>query len=188
MTSCPSMRLWQVCIFLAACAAIAFVVGDAPRPHAASQRQATWSEMRWPFPIDQWGTGRAFFCRASECGTDVQVYVRPKIGFCNCAEGVADDADIDRVADVELISGQYVGEGSGKAADVANLKGRIRWYRITAGPEGRLALTVAFSKKCDVMVATAVAAPGSIRPSEPAILEFLNGGTVTHWAERDLGV
>ena len=34
----------------------------------------------------------------------VELYVRPKIGFCNCDRGVADDDEVDRVADLDLIS------------------------------------------------------------------------------------
>ena len=51
-----------------------------------------WSEVRWPFPIDQWGTGRAFNCKAADCGGAAKLYLRAKIGFCDCTSGVADDA------------------------------------------------------------------------------------------------
>ena len=38
----------------------------APRPAYnvtgdASDAQPLWVETKWPFPMDQWGTGRAFF-------------------------------------------------------------------------------------------------------------------------------
>ncbi len=66
----------------------------APHPH--------WTEVSWPFPIDQWGTGRAFQCAADACGVVVNLYLRPKIGFCNCAKGVYDDAELDRVSDVDV--------------------------------------------------------------------------------------
>ncbi|HLY68067.1 MAG TPA: hypothetical protein VKU60_21185, partial [Chloroflexota bacterium] len=57
-----------------------------------------WSEAQWPFPIDQWGQGWAYECKASDCGgVEVNLYLRPKIGFCNCQTGVADDAELDRV-------------------------------------------------------------------------------------------
>ena len=35
---------------------------------ATAGEPAAWSEVKWPFPIDQWGTGRAFHCRAADCG------------------------------------------------------------------------------------------------------------------------
>jgi hypothetical protein len=56
-----------------------------------------WTEVKWPFPIDQWGTGRAFVCKAGDCGSEVKLYLRAKLGSCNCATGVADDADLDRI-------------------------------------------------------------------------------------------
>ncbi|MEA2839255.1 MAG: hypothetical protein QOF41_585 [Methylobacteriaceae bacterium] len=58
-----------------------------------------WSEAKWPFSIDQWGTGKAFRCEATDCGGEISVYLRPKIGFCNCTTGVADDEELERVAD-----------------------------------------------------------------------------------------
>ena len=39
-----------------------------------------WTEVKWPFPIDQWGTGRAFACKAADCGSEVRLYVRAKLG------------------------------------------------------------------------------------------------------------
>ena len=33
-----------------------------------------WAEVKWPFPIDQWGTGRAFACRAADCGAEVTIF------------------------------------------------------------------------------------------------------------------
>ena len=52
-----------------------------------------WAEVQWPFPIDEWGTGKVFQCSAADCGAEVSVYIRAKLGFCNCTTGVADDAD-----------------------------------------------------------------------------------------------
>src|SRR3979490_374993 len=65
-----------------------------------------WTEVAWPFPIDQWGPGWAFQCKAADCGTDVNIYLRPKIGFCNCQTGVADDEELDRVSDVDLVGNE----------------------------------------------------------------------------------
>ncbi len=36
-----------------------------------------------------------------------RLYVRPKIGFCNCDSGVADDDEVDRVADLDLMSERF---------------------------------------------------------------------------------
>jgi hypothetical protein len=79
----------------------------APRPAYnvtgdASDARPLWVETKWPFPMDQWGTGRAFACQAAECGGEVKLYLRAKLGSCNCATGVADDADLDRRVAVAL--------------------------------------------------------------------------------------
>jgi len=65
---------------------------------------ARWQEIAWPFPRDGWPAGRAFRC--ASCG-EAELYVRPKIGFCNCDTGVADDEEVDRVADLDLISARF---------------------------------------------------------------------------------
>src|ERR1043166_3789000 len=62
-----------------------------------------WDEVPWPFPIDQWGKGKALVCKAGACGTEVTLYIRAKIGFCNCATGVADDEELDRISDFALL-------------------------------------------------------------------------------------
>jgi hypothetical protein len=48
--------------------------------------------------------------RRALCGERVEIYVRPKIGFCNCDSGVADDDEVDRVADLDLISERFAAE------------------------------------------------------------------------------
>ncbi len=77
------------------------LLADAERTAAADR--LAWTEVKWPFLIDQWGLGRAFQCRAPACGSDVVLYLRAKVGFCNCTTGVAEDDEIDRVGDLELI-------------------------------------------------------------------------------------
>ena len=60
-------------------------LGGATERALATSPRPVWNEVPWPFPMDQWGKGKAFACRAADCGTDVTVYIRAKIGFCNCA-------------------------------------------------------------------------------------------------------
>src|SRR5438045_8483245 len=69
-------------------------------------RAGDWQEITWPFPRDGWPAGRAFRCGVGSCG-GAEVYVRPKKGFCNCDSGVADDDEVDRVADLDLISERF---------------------------------------------------------------------------------
>jgi hypothetical protein len=30
----------------------------------------------WPFLIDQWGEGKAFQCKAADCGAELNLYIR----------------------------------------------------------------------------------------------------------------
>ena len=151
----------------------------------ASSRGAVWTEAAWPFPIDQWGQGWAYQCKAAACGVEVNLYLRPKIGFCNCQTGVADDEELDRVGDVDLL-----GEGSalspGRPITVHWMKGRSRSYAIAAA-SAKPVLSLAFNNKCDVIVATVVAGNNPVAQEE-AVLEFLNGESVKHWAEVVLGL
>jgi hypothetical protein len=68
-----------------------FLVAKPPLHRVASRDEGVWTEGKWPFPIDRWGEGWAFECKGVVCGTNVNLYLRPKIGFCNCQTGVADD-------------------------------------------------------------------------------------------------
>ncbi len=156
---------------------------------AKPARTAIWSEVKWPFPLDQWGTGRAFVCAAADCGTELSVYIRPKLGFCNCATGVSDDDELDRVGDLELYSDKFKGLGEGRAISVGFMKGRSRPYHIEmryGAP--RTALAIAFNDKCDVVVATVAAERGQLVTAERAALEFLNSDRILRWAEAELGI
>ena len=157
------------------------VMATTPRP--------VWSEVAWPFPIDQWGKGKAFQCKAADCGSEVNLYIRAKIGFCNCTTGVADDEELERLSDFDLMgSGGVKPLGDGRPITVAWMKGRSRSYAIGATPPGTSALSVAFNDRCDAIVATV--ALGRNRPEaiEPGVIEFLNGKTVLRWAEVTLGL
>src|SRR5262249_5100557 len=98
----------------------------------ASPARVAWTEVRWPFPIDQWGTGRAFACKAADCGSEVSLYLRAKLGSCNCTTGVADDADLDRMSDFDLVGGEVSPLAAGRPIMVGWMKGRIRGYLLTA--------------------------------------------------------
>src|SRR5258706_13567290 len=85
-----------------------------------------WHEIAWPFPRDGWPAGRAFHCATELCGEDVELYARPKIGFCNCDSGVADADEVDRVADLDLTSERSVPLGPGKAGRISDIPGASR--------------------------------------------------------------
>jgi hypothetical protein len=86
--------------------------------------------VKWPYAIDQWGTGRAFTCKAADCGIEVKLYLRAKLGSCNCTTGVADDADLDRMSDFDLV-GEVSPLGAGRPIAIAWMKGRSRAYTLT---------------------------------------------------------
>src|ERR1700704_559781 len=181
-------------VFVAAVALIAGIGGYAvflaAKPPADAQRvssrEPVWIQAAWPFPIDQWGQGWAYQCKAADCGIDVNLYLRPKIGFCNCQTGVADDEELDRVSDVDLVGSERSAPGPGRPITVHWMKGRSRGYAVGAG-SAKSVLSLAFNNRCDVIVATVVAGDEPVA-QERAVLEFLNGDLVLHWAEVVLGL
>ena len=173
--------------------AVALVVaclfaGDTSRTSADSP-QPVWTEVPWPFPIDQWGQGKAFACKAADCGTQVTVYIRAKIGFCNCTTGVADDEELDRISDFDLLGSQAIPQSPGRAINVAWMKGRSRPFNAEGAMGAKVsALSVGLNDRCDAIVATAVVAPGRAAEAEPAVLDFLNSRPVLRLAAGWLGL
>ncbi len=159
------------------------------RGAALGALQPAWNEAPWPFPMDQWGKGKAYRCKASDCGTEVSVYVRAKIGFCNCATGVSDDEELDRISDYDLLGGNPVAFEPGRPIAIGWMKGRSRAFRVVgAQGTGPAALSVGFNDRCDAIVATAVLGREKAATMEPAVVEFLNSKTVLHWVEVALGL
>jgi hypothetical protein len=158
-----------------------------PDPHRMSSRdQPAWTVAAWPFPMDQWGQGWAYQCKSADCGIEVNVYLRPKIGFCNCQTGVADDEELDRVSDVDLVGSEGSALGPGRPITVHWMKGRSRGYRVGA-PSAKSMLSLAFNDRCDVIVVTVVAGDDPVA-QEQAVLEFLNGELMLNWAKVVLGL
>ena len=155
-------------------------------PHTDVRGRPVWTNAMWPFLIDQWGQGWAYQCKAADCGTEVNLYLRPKIGFCNCQTGVADDEELDRVSDVDLIGSDISALGPGQPITVHSMKGRSRAYSVGT-PAAKSVLSLAFNNRCDVIVATVVAGDDPVA-QEQTVLEFLNGDLVLHWAETVLGL
>ena len=174
-------------LLLAGCLA-GVLVADAGVSEAGAGG-ANWTEVKWPFLIDQWGLGRAFQCRSEECGGDVALYLRAKVGFCNCTTGVADDEEIDRVGDIGLIGWHSQARAAGSPVQVGWMKGRSRAF-VVEGPNQprRFTLAVAVSNKCDAIVATVVAERPLSSDIEQAALEFLSSAPVLRWAEANTGL
>jgi hypothetical protein len=148
-----------------------------------------FAEVKWPFPTDEWGEGKAVRCTAADCGAEVNVYIRPKIGFCHCLTGVSDDNELDRLSDFNLMGDKPKVLGAGHEINIAWMKGRSRAYTVTEPyhTPGSV-LAIAFNDRCDAIVATATIAHDGPKALEPSVIEFLNSEVIVHWAEVTLGL
>jgi hypothetical protein len=160
--------------------AICKVTGVAGFQHARSDIEG-WREIAWPFPRDGWPAGHAFRCATELCGDEIELYVRPKAGFCNCDSGVRDDEEVDRVADLDLISERFAPLEPGRAVRVADMPGRLRSYDLTMSDGSRhAAVGIAVSRRCDLLVAVAQG-KGTASGVQRVALEFLTSDTMTKW-------
>ena len=155
----------------------------------ATPSHPVWAEVQWPFPVDEWGKGKAFQCKAADCGAEVNLYIRAKIGFCNCTTGVADDDELKRLSDFNLMGDKLSVAGPGRPITVAWMKGRSQSYALAGRfRTGHSALAVAFNDHCDAIVATVLVAHDRPEAIEPSAIAFLNSKTILSWAEVTLGL
>jgi hypothetical protein len=154
-------------------------------PQGGEGAQRRWQEIDWPFPRDGWPAGRAFRCE--DCN-GAELYVRPKVGFCNCDAGVADDDEVDRVADLDLISENFVPLEPGKPVRMGELSGRSRSYQLSM-PNGahHVAVGMAVSHRCDLFVAV-VQGSAAAPALQLAALRFLQSAEMRGWTMAALGV
>lgn len=146
-----------------------------------------FTETAWPFLIDQWGAGRAFRC--DPCDAQVALYVRAKVGFCNCTTGVSDDIEIDRVADFDLFPGRITPLAPGEPVSVAWMKGRARAFAVDAPVAGRrYLLTIALANKCDGVIATLASAQPISSDAAQVALEELASPTMLSWVAVSTGL
>ncbi|CCE05112.1 conserved exported hypothetical protein [Bradyrhizobium sp. STM 3843] len=175
-----------VIALLALSVAWAVLVFEMVQSRAARQQEMGtgrlgWREIAWPFPRDGWPAGRAFRCQSATCVQDSEIYLRAKLGFCNCDTGVADDDEVDRVADIDLINPRFAAPAPGRVVRVADLSGRARNYDLESG-EGapHSAIGYALSHRCDLMVA--VIKGSAAQPLlEQAAQQFLASHEVQRW-------
>jgi hypothetical protein len=161
-----------------------FAAYQKARPQAVGN--ADWQEITWPFPRDAWPAGRAFRCRSAACGEGAELYLRPKIGFCNCDSGVADDDEVDRVADLDMISPNFVPRAPGGVVRVAGMSGRARAYDLDMDGSHHAAIGIALSHRCDLLVAVAQG-KDSAPAVERAALAFLASSGVMRWTMAAMG-
>ena len=145
-----------------------------------------WTETAWPLPRDQYPAGKAYDCTGSGCGGVARVTFRAKIGFCNCQTGVADDEELERVGDADLVDPRAKARAAGQEMHAGHMKGRSQLYAAGEGAAAKEFYSIAFNDRCDVIVATATGAGAP--HAEKAAIEFLNSERVLKWAERVLGL
>ena len=167
---------------IVASAAVMPLFGGRAPARPSAEITPVWTELRWPFPLDQWGVGRAFVCKPQDCSVEVDVYLRPKIGFCKCASGVDDDDELERVSDIGLLANKTVVLGPGRPIEVGWMKGRSQRYAVAGSTEGQV-LSIAFNDQCDVIVALVTLERTNQDPIEPAVIAFLNSDRVLRWAK-----
>ncbi len=165
-------------------------IADAkPQLLAGKNIGAVWNDAKWPFAQDQWDSGRAFVCNPSDCGVRVDVFLRPKVGFCNCSTGVSDDAELERVADTELVSREVAPLAPGQPVKVGWMYGRARVYRsVDQNKSAARLISFAFNDECDAVVAVARFDNGDPIVIEPAVLSLLNERPVVLWTKKALGL
>ena len=97
----------------------------ASRPTSTRRRRGKLARNRLAVSARRLAGGPRVPLRGGRLRRAVEVYVRPKIGFCNCDTGVADDDEVDRVADLDLMSERFAPREAGKVIRVADMPGRI---------------------------------------------------------------
>jgi hypothetical protein len=147
--------------------------GALPGSAAAEIAPPAFREIAWPFPRDGWPAGRAFRCSGGRC-EGIEVYVRPKLGFCNCEIGVADDDEVDRVSDLDLINPSFAPLHPGEPIRVAAMAGRVRAYELKMPDKvPHAAVGIAVSHRCDLLVGVAhgAAAATDVQAAATALLD-----------------
>ena len=173
-------------VVLAFC--IASGLQSASRATPAPDR-AVWVETKWPFPMDQWGEGKAFQCRAADCGAEINLYIRVKVGFCSSTRGVADDDELDRLSDFDLMEGRATALAGSHEIDIARMKGRIRAYAVAGLIRPRAyAISIAFNSDDDAVVATALLDGAPLSATESTVIQFLGGKVIQRWVAATLGL
>ena len=75
------LRVFGIIAAVAIAAAIGgyavFLAAQGPYTlRAGASHPPIWTQIKWPFALDPWGTGLAFRCKAADCGSEVNLYLR----------------------------------------------------------------------------------------------------------------
>jgi hypothetical protein len=149
------MRSIRAGCSVAALALAGVTMADLSTARMAGADPAGWTEVKWPFLLDQWGTGHAFACEGAGCLPQDRLLVREKSGFCNCTNGIADDDEVDRLTDFEFLDGRATPQGAGRPITIDGVSGRLRAFAVETARGGmRHAVAVVVARNCDAVVAT----------------------------------
>lgn len=188
----PAMRrAATVTTAFAAAGAVALLLYFAPGLQRAGPIAPThpkWVETKWPFLMDQWGEGRSFECKAADCGSDLKLYIRSKIGFCSSVTGVADDNELERLSDFDFMKGASVALDNGHEVKVGWMTGRLRTYAIAGSDRSASAISIAYNNNSDALVATVLLDHAQPAAVEPAVMAFLGGQDMLRWVKVTLGL
>ena len=169
------------------CAAITAAIGvlclGAMAIAAEPVERPVWREARWTPPIDNWGFGLAYVCDNAACPGGVRMFVRTKVGFCNCFSGVADDDEIDRIGDVDLHADIYKPVEPGQVTSVGDLRGRKRVFQTqNRWTSNSQVLSIVVATDCKAVVATLVSAAPISTTVESAAVALLGAKQFQQWA------
>jgi hypothetical protein len=146
----------------------------------SAPEQDGWRRIAWPFPRDGWNEGQAWK------GHGMELYARPKLGFCaNCDTGVVEDAEVDRVSDIDLVDPMFT-PGEGSRVQITDMVGRLRLYTLPTHKTAKLAAGFAVSHDCDLVVGLIVGDVGDPAKRQLA-RHFLESDTVQDWLLKRLG-
>jgi hypothetical protein len=147
-----------------------------------------WQEIAWPFGRDAWPVGRAFRCASAACGGAQEVYLRPKVGLCDCTRGVTGDAEVDAVSDIDLITDDFVPRADGQRVKMGGLVGIARPYllRLPGGRQGNAA-GIVLSHRCDLVATASAGESAGQAAALKAIADLLSRRDIGKWLERQFG-
>ncbi len=147
-----------------------------------------WQEIAWPFGRDAWPAGRAFRCGSAACGGEQEVYLRPKVGLCNCTRGITGDAEVDGVSDMDMLTDDFVPRAAGQPVAMGGLDGIARPYSLhLSGGRQRNAAGIALSHRCDLVVAASVGDSAGQAAALQAIAGLLSRPDIGKWLEQQFG-
>ncbi len=160
----------------------------APSGWMTAFSRPNWQEVAWPFPQDGWPAGRAFRCNAAACGGALDVYVRPKIGLCNCSVGITGDAEVDAVSDVDMLAADFTPLGPGERVEMAGMIGLARPYQLVVPTGGMVhSAGMALSHRCDLVAAASVGDAAGTPRANAAIASLISRAEIAQWLRDQMG-